>query len=70
MPIDAHTILATSFDNDASIQYTMTTQKVDMLLEGRSQVSRFQPFASSLYNVETNFVFESFLVLTVSHHCE
>ena len=28
----------------------MTTQKVDMLLEGRSQVSRYQPFVSSLYN--------------------
>ena len=29
--------------------YTMTTQKVDMQLEGRNLESRYQPFASSLY---------------------
>ena len=30
------------------------TQKVDMLLEGRSQVSKYQQFASSLYSRVTS----------------
>ena len=32
----------------------MTTQMVDMLLEGRSYVSRYQPFASSLYYIDSD----------------
>ena len=30
-----------------ALAYTMTTQKVDMLPEGKSLVSKYQPFASS-----------------------
>ena len=35
---------------------TIMTQKVDIQLEGRSLVSRYQPFASSLYNIPSILV--------------
>ena len=35
---------------------TIMTQKVDMQLEGRSLVSRYQPFASSLYKRDMSVV--------------
>ena len=46
--------------------HTMTTQKVDMLLEGRSHVSRYQPFASSLYiRLVIKYIMSKLLTYTI-----